>query len=242
MHTDLRVVFAALCTVCVLTCTAQSTTQKVPKVMNKRMKDSWIDAKSKVFFQRERTPAVTRSKWATFDVEVRKGAFTTIPVTAFVTPSGKTWSGPEQDYYIETDSEIMGFRMLLGGKLLWCSSLAKEPASEVEKQSEKADPSSGFEESVSGSELSEAWLSTDRDARRERSTYLRQGISWWFFTDRPGSSQLGTPKIVMAEINNGQLKMDLIDQAEKYKSSVWIDIKSKKVVKATEIKESVKPD
>jgi hypothetical protein len=238
MPTDRRVIFAVLCPLFIaITCLAQSCNQKRSKVMNKKLKDSWSEAKSRVFQQNETSQTVIGSKRATFNVESEKGVVTTIPVVAFATPSGKTWMGPAQDFYIETDSGIIGFQMRVGGELFWCSSLAKNPAPKAKTPGATADPSSEFEQDVSGSDLFDAHMGIDPDARLARITDLRQNVSSWFFSDSPGSSQTGLAKIVGVEISGGQLKLDLTDQAGKYSVTVWLDIKTKRGLKATEIKE-----
>ena len=50
------------------------------------------------------------------------GMAVTITVTAFVTDSGKTWAGPGRDFYIETDSGIIGGENW-SPLINWCHSL-----------------------------------------------------------------------------------------------------------------------
>jgi len=204
----------------------------------KKQMTSWGNTRSAVFCDGERTPSTVHAKKAVYDVEVREGVFTTIPVTAFVIPeTGKIWMGPEQEYYIETDSGIVGFHMRLGGTIFWCKSLAKEPARTVKTQSEKNDPSKGFERTVSGFSLFDAQIGADREARRERKTNLNQIISHWFFSEGVASSQSGLARILRAELSGGLLKLDLANPTGEYKASVWIDVKSRKAIKADEDKD-----
>jgi hypothetical protein len=52
----------------------------------------------------------------------------TVPSTVFVSPTSRAvWVGPEQEFYVETDSGIKGGK-LNGGFLLWCDSLAQNQA------------------------------------------------------------------------------------------------------------------
>lgn len=208
------------------------------KDRKKKQMTSWGNTRCAVFCEGEQTPSMVHAKKAVYDVEAREGGFTTVPVTAFVTPeTGRIWMGPEQEYYIETDAGIVGFHMRLGGTVFWCKSLAKEPTGTAKTQGKKDDPSREFDREVSGSSLFDAQIGADRETRRKRKTHLDQKISHWFFDEGVASSQSGLARILRAEISGGLLKLDLANPTGEYEASVWIDIDSRKATKADEDKD-----
>jgi hypothetical protein len=64
-----------------------------------------------------------------FPIEPMVTAF--MRVTVFVTPRGHVWAGPQQLFYIETQSGVIGGRFHLGN-IFWCDSLLhKQPGEKL---------------------------------------------------------------------------------------------------------------
>ena len=151
-----------------------------------------------------------------------------IPAVVLVNDATKTvWAGRKAEYYIETDSGIVGIR-LDGGVLQWDSGLITKlkPGETLE------DVIHRFETEVDHLQLGNPptqWIE------------IKRVINPLFFTDPPGSSRPGDATIKKFAINKGELQLDLESPTGIYKASIWIDIKTRNIVKAIENGQQVFP-
>lgn len=201
--------------------------------MNKRIKEGWRQATCKFLRRDEREPVSVTCKRAVYEIEFKEGMFHSVAVTAFLSPQSRIpWLGPEQEYYVETDTGVTGFQMRTGN-VLWCESLAKVLGQQSSGKWTVDGLLTAFEENVSGTALFEASVASNPKTEAEHTTDLRPAIkTLWFFADRPFSSGVGFPRIVAAERNNGQLRLDLTNQTGELKAAVLVDIKTRKAVLA----------
>jgi hypothetical protein len=152
-----------------------------------------------------------------------------IPVAVLVNDATKTvWAGRKAEFYIETDSGIVGIRDDVG-VLQWDSGLITKL-----KPGETLDDAvHRFETEVDHPKLGDPptqWIE------------IRRVLNPWFFTNPEGSSRpWGGSSIKKFAINKGELQLDLESPTGIYKTSVWIDIKTRNIVKAIENGQQVFP-
>jgi hypothetical protein len=155
-----------------------------------------------------------------------------MPVVAFIDPlNGKIWLGSADtdkdfkisDFYVENDSGIFGVRSILfAGTFNWHKSLIAKanPNEDVNAVINR------FERSINGWWLLERWEQTSF------SSYFRE----WFFYPHVTVSFIGATAIDHNEVASGKLRLDFTSPAYKTKGSVWLDLKTWKVLKAVEYK------
>jgi len=151
-----------------------------------------------------------------------------ISVTAFVTSRGQVWVGPEQEFYIETKSGVVGFK-LESEDIFWCHSLINKRAGE-EISLETALERLKQEVSLSNLEGAHQYTRTDPELICTRVTELH-GIFYDFgvLPCTPRFLEIGGITVGMYTVRvdlKWQPTGDMI-------GSAWIDIKSRKLLKAT---------
>jgi hypothetical protein len=148
-----------------------------------------------------------------------------VVVMVFVTESGEIWIGPEQDFYIETDSGIIGGKM--GScRILWCESVIHKGRNERWDVGKAMDH---LKNDVSAASLHEACYGPDsvvEDAKR--STALIDFLEVFFDASVDG----GVKKARAIEVAGGVMRLDFKSWHHDT-ASAWIEIKSRKVVKTT---------
>ena len=98
-------------------------------------------------------------------------------ITAFVTDSGETLAGPEQDFYIETDFGIVGGTV--SKWLIWCDSLVSKRAAEKESVDSLT---ARFEKQVGGYDISNAHSASVMDGGGYFSNSIMEG-RYTFYSD-----------------------------------------------------------
>lgn len=174
-----------------------------------------------------------------------------VPVTAFVTATEQPWVGPEQDFYIETESGILGGTKWNGSSILWCESLV---AKRKHQRNDLAAVLRRFRWEVSASRLADA-CDPEGDQRYptfgetrpplmpqyrvkllERRFTILSSLSKNFFGYLMGGYDLQVSKMTGATIT-----LDLRDKSGHVSATIWIDIKSREVVTAEENGKQVFP-
>jgi hypothetical protein len=98
-----------------------------------------------------------------------------------------------------------------------------------------------FEEEKDVGALEAALNGYPREERKHL-TDLRFAFDLWAFTNGRYSSMLSSNvKILGIEVLNGKLKMKLENKASQFDGEAWIDLKTKKLVKAFESGKKVSP-
>jgi hypothetical protein len=155
-----------------------------------------------------------------------------VGVVAFVDPqNGMAWLGYANldkgfkvlDFYVEDESGIFsGRNYLFAGEWRWNSSLIA-----------KAGPGEGvgaiinrFEKNING------WWLLDI----EKGIMLSPCFRDWFFYPHVGVSYLGATPVDHVEVADGKLRLDFTSPAYQTKGNVWLDLKTRKMLKAVEYK------
>ncbi|MDB5318449.1 MAG: hypothetical protein JWN40_80 [Phycisphaerales bacterium] len=141
--------------------------------------------------------------------------------TVFVNPAtGHVWAGRKVDCYIETATGIVGFWPGPGGDMRWYDSAIKEM-----KPKERLD---GL---VQRFEREKGYFKLHEDTMQ--GTDLNPFVEVDFFAPFPMSSAPPTfAKILEMNVINGQLFLRLESPTGEYHASVYIDIKTREVVRA----------
>lgn len=162
------------------------------------------------------------------DVDARRTLYATrsfaTPVTAFATRSGKVWAGPEQQFYIETESNVTGGSILCE-HVQWCECLIDNRIHENDNIDEVIE---GFEKEVSASKLDDIGCSLGKLGTRE--TELgRSGLSPEFFEiqGKAAGNEMKTFRGI--QVAGNMMKLDLRSNDGKSVATAWIDIPSKKL-------------
>jgi len=194
---------------------------------------AWEQVTNTILSSSSRLPANWGGKKTTYQFTYGPNATSTMPVTVFVSPHlQKPWIGPEQDFYVELDSGVVGGRLDVG-RVIWCASLVSKPTTGSTNVSEII---RYFESNVTLLALMEARDGgVDDEALRSRITDLRSIFSDWAFTNGTRSSQASeTSTIAAVEMDGGDLKLNLKNLPSKFEGVAWINPQTKKVTKATE--------
>ncbi|MBI5395807.1 MAG: hypothetical protein HZA91_10960 [Verrucomicrobia bacterium] len=163
-----------------------------------------------------------------------------VTVTVFATKSGRVWVGPEQLFYIETESGIVGGKMWGESKILWCESLINK----AENQRSDLDSAVGrFEKEVSGPRLFDAYngyaLRSDEEQIKLITPFNRVLIN--FLGSTSGNPECEY-KVRVVDVIGNTLCLDMKGPRKRCPAAtLWIDIKSRKVVKAVENGKQVFP-
>ncbi len=175
-----------------------------------------------------------------------------VDVIAFVDPeTGNAWVGSSvnaQIFYLETESGIFGGRVQFGvvalgaprsdqhdvingsmafGDLYWDRSLVPNV-----KRGENVDVLIGQFNKTNDLK------SVATTMRRERTTIIENSLHrvenglnpWFFITERQGS-QFAETTIETIDVIDGTLRLDLKNPTANHKASVWVDLKTWKVMK-----------
>jgi HEAT repeat protein len=144
-----------------------------------------------------------------------------VPIVAFKIPqSGKVWIGWQMDFYVETESNIIGGMLTYWGYVNWHTNLAVEPFNE-----DLDTVIDHFEKRISGSNLPGTGnRQTDIDGvTRGRSPLLER------LYEIPGGAKRVMPQFVGLDVATNTLRLDLENPDTGRQASYWIDLKTRKV-------------
>jgi hypothetical protein len=135
---------------------------------------------------------------------------------------GKIWIGPKMDFYIEMDSKIIGGVMMKGGFINWSEGFPLQDAkgnldSEIHE----------FEKRFYNSRTFRAQMASGSPAI----TNVRDALDDFFLTRRTASQPV-MANITSAKIENTSIKIELENPLSKGKASIWVDLKTWKIIKA----------
>lgn len=150
-----------------------------------------------------------------------------ILITAFAWP-GNYWIGFKSDLYVERKDGFIGMKITVHG-LNWRRNFAKDYNEQpLDKEIDR------FEHEVSGDEVIEAYLRcVSKDSIETKfADVIPPPYVDYFTSYPPGSQQMGLPQFVSAEMDGELLKLKLSDFSRQMVVSMWVDLDSKKAVKA----------
>lgn len=161
-----------------------------------------------------------------------------VPVTVFVTKSGRVWAGAEQQFYIETDSRIFGGKMWVM-YLLWNESLLAKGPNEI---TDVYKALRRFDLEDNALELENTYDNTrgPDENRVNRLMCMSDYLSSFFVGD---TSHIGLFPWAKAfrgvHVSGTAVRLDF--QGVASKGSVWVDIESRKVLRSVENGKQVFP-
>jgi hypothetical protein len=139
---------------------------------------------------------------------------------AFKVPdSGKIWVGWDMDFYVETDSTIIGGMLLPGGNIHWHKDLAEEPA--------------GGDLDAAIEHLQKQINKGGVKGEYDQGTFTEETVSPTFF-HIPGTTQLVIPKFKGVGVNGGVMRLDLENPETGKSAGIWIDVKTRLVLKTVQ--------
>jgi hypothetical protein len=203
--------------------------EKTETNMNKTIKTMWATQTNILLGLTSPAPTL-KVKRATYTVQINSNYSESVTVTAFTNPqSGRIWLGPTMDFYVDAQSNIFG-GMLSPGAVLWRDSLISSPG-----QTNIDAAINYFEKNIDGSKLISS-------LGHKPDTDLRKVVPQGFFSKRgPTDSEFIKPDVIAAEVIKNELRLDLENPFSHQKVSVWIDISSRKPVKAVEAGKQIFP-
>lgn len=164
-------------------------------------------------------------------------------VVSFLLPESKRlWIGPEQDFYVQFDTNVMGVQLTRGdmNKVFWRKSMHPNPNAEFNGSIEEAINS--FDSKIDNAKLGRAVLSDDVDLDKNL-TYLPDRISDnSFFMAAPGASNVGEMKLAGFGMDGNDVRFDIENLTTGNNASVWIEFESKKITKVKENDEQTFPN
>ncbi len=187
---------------------------------------NWTNRNVRLFYSTGEPPRTLPAREANFEIPAgpvyRQGA--SFDIVAFADPTNRlVYVGQAATVYFETDSAIVG--LSLGpGCLTWHESFVEKLAA-----SETLDQ---VLEHVESKVNATAWLRRSLSEARESIT-LHGILGSEFVAASPGSSQLGRQKLVAARMEGQTLQLDLKNQTGELTGSLWVDTRTRKVVRAT---------
>lgn len=188
------------------------------------------------------SPEKVDGKRAKFLCELDPSGSETIPIIVFMTAKGKVWVGPEQDFYVEGEQGVFGFKKPQGSWIQWCDSLIGQQGSE-KCTLDKAIDRLGSEVDVF--KLNSVWWFGSKDTDMSRSLFKPPFINY----KKDDRQKLQFLRIL---VSGGEVRLEMKSPNERYTASATIDIKSKNLLNAmlkkagatgeTEVPLSAKPD
>lgn len=222
---------------------------KSPPQWKIKSSPQWAVKSQKVHRSGNRSPAQVTSKEAVYEFEIGgvRPYEMSFDVTAFVdSVSGHVWVGPKQDFYIGTDSGIVGAR-LREGLMKWGENMADV---RLAKKATLEEAINRFHKEVTFMKLMDNPRGFARDLKNadDRKNYEDHLTDVRHVFKFAGPFKHGLfdardaeVKIVAVEVSGGEVRLDLENVTDKRTGSAWIDIKTKKVTKATEDNEVTFP-
>lgn len=157
-----------------------------------------------------------------------------VPVSVFVTEKGATWVGPQQDFYVETESGVVGGKKW-GDAVLWCESLLGKRANE---NSDLDTLLARFDKEVDGNALMTAY----NGGYPRGESYLKRLTDFrWVLLNIYGQMPDSGGDISGVQVEGNTVRLDLKGCTAESSATVWIDITTKKLLKAVEDGKQVFP-
>lgn len=169
-----------------------------------------------------------------------------IPMTAFVSPRGHVWVGPEKHFYVETAKGVIG-GVYRDGRVFWYDSLVarkKDLKISIEKCIEL------FEREIDGNTLiifnGACPLNAEghpTECAGIRGIDLSPPLDFDIVREVPPgpAPKPSDIRLVGVQVTENIVRMGLKAMRGQYTAAVWIDIASKKVLKAEENGRQVYP-
>ncbi|WP_425305506.1 hypothetical protein [Bremerella cremea] len=156
-----------------------------------------------------------------------------IPVSVF-SYEGTHWIGMTGDLYIYRKGDFIGMAMI-GGGISWLDNLASNRPNGTLK-----DDIAAFQRDVPIGRLFHVFLRKwGRDSAPEEpncrtnfSDVIPDPYLYYLLSNPPGSATIATAKFVSAAVDGKLLKVTVSDQTAVMSPSLWIDLDTKKAVKA----------
>jgi HEAT repeat protein len=144
---------------------------------------------------------------------------TNVDFIAFKVPqSGKIWIGWDMDFYVETDSTIIGGMLPPWGGVYWHEDLAEPTEGDLDAAIQE------FEQRVNASKIK---------GESHQQTDIRNPAKPAFFS-MPGTGQEVMPKFLGVQVNGDTMELDLENPETGGIGNFWIDVKTRKVLKIIE--------
>jgi hypothetical protein len=189
----------------------------------------WIAETNCLYFWKDSAPGMVSGKQSIYQFQFSPGHPIDLPVSVFVdNKTGRFWAGRRANLYVETDAGIFGMCLPLDGYLRFDASLIHQVAQGenldalIDQFKKQITPSLVLKPAIHGIDL-------------------RSPLNPWFFTAVPYGSQPGCATIKHIKLDGKKLQLDLVSPTGVYKASVWIDLKTWKLVKAVEDGKKVFP-
>jgi hypothetical protein len=132
--------------------------------------------------------------------------------------SGKVWLGWDMDFYVETETTIIGGMLTPWGGVNWHEDLA--------------DPLQGDVDAVIGRFEQRVHEAKVKGESRQN-TDLRTAATPGFFT-LAGTGQEVMPKFLNVQVSGGEMRLDLENPETGATASFWIDLNTRKVLRAVQ--------
>jgi hypothetical protein len=143
--------------------------------------------------------------------------------------TGHAWIGPEMDLYLETPSGILGLSQKLGADFEWYPSAIGN-----------ANPDGTADNLLNSYDQQKKYIELI-DPRAVGFTDLRDILNIRFFNRFPGAMVDARAKINDCRMVDGTLELNIESPTGAFHARIWIDIKTKQVVKAIEDGKRVYP-
>jgi hypothetical protein len=209
------------------------------KSLPKKIKGKWTETPI-TLYRANGSKENLSAKKAIYEVQTSTNHVYETAVVAFVdSQTGTPWIGMVDgggdgeilDFFIETDSGIVGVTKFAPSCLLWRETLIAKttPGQTVDAVIDR------FEREIDGWWLVGWGMADSPDESRER-TEIQSRFQDWFFSPGVGSSQPATLTPVSIEMSRGTLRLEFKSPALGTTGTVWINPNTRKVVKASERK------
>ncbi|MDB4786747.1 hypothetical protein OAK91_05325 [Planctomycetaceae bacterium] len=228
------------------TLSAGDMNQTKPRVETRVLENTkWETKEVPVFFPGKTEPNMTEVKSSVFVYEHKFNHFNPVKVTqeefeiwVLQIPEQKlTWIGTKQDWMVFAENEIVGVRFLVGWApfLVWSEAMPLPGFSRSGKEPVE-DISSILKENATFTMFQHAnWTALEVEEKVKRSTSLNC-LKPGFSSANPSGAgqQIGKIELVDFDVTNSKLHLKLHNQTLQRTGEIWVDIKTRKVVKAME--------
>jgi len=144
---------------------------------------------------------------------------TNVDFIAFKVPqSGKIWIGWDMDFYVETDSTIIGGMLPPWGGVYWHEDLAEPPEGDLDAAIQQ------FEQRVNALKIK---------GESHQQTDIRNPANPAFLS-MPGTGQEVMPKFLRVQVNGDTMELDLENPETGGIGNFWINVKTRKILKIIE--------
>jgi hypothetical protein len=203
----------------------------------------WKEKKKKaVVYLPNKTTAEVTMKQARFTVQVGDVREDHYTICAFkLGDTNRVWIGVTQDFYLATDSGVVGGRLsdAVDGTLFWSESLTlpgltgRESFEEIIKH---------FESVVDVNLLEDAFRGYRKPETDRQTTDLKYLRPHFFIPPLGFGGQMGyTILLDHLEFDRDHIQLTMRNKTMKRSGEIWIEIKSRKVIKAMENDEQTFP-